>query len=487
VAPETADVASEPTRVLIDGAWEDARATLPVVNPWSGDVLAQMAVADADQLDRALAGAVAARGRPAPAAERAAVLDRAAAALAGDAEPLARTIAADAAKPLRTARAEVARAVQTLLFSAAEARTLGGRGVPMDAHPAGTGTIGFTVRRPRGVVAAITPFNFPLNLVAHKVGPAVAAGCPVVLKPAERAPLAALSLAAALLDAGLPAGFLQVVTGDGATGAALAADPRPAVVSFTGSAAVGRLLQRAAEGRRVLLELGSAAPLIIERDGDVTAAAAAIALHGYSHAGQSCVSVQRVLVHADRADELRAALVPAVAALRVGDPLDERTDVSALISHDAAERVASWIGAAEEAGASVLVGGERRGGVVAPAVVTGVGTDTQLWREEVFGPVVAVRTFAETAEAVDAANLGPEPGRSAGGLNAAVYTADLDTALRYAGALDYGTVLVNEAPTFRVDQMPYGADGAGGNTREGPAAVVRELTDERLVVLRSGS
>jgi acyl-CoA reductase-like NAD-dependent aldehyde dehydrogenase len=469
----------ERTRLYIDGRWEDADRHLPVLAPWDGRHLADMAVGDLVSLDRAVAGARAVLDAPLSAARRAGVLDRAADLVAVRRDRLAETIALEAGKPIRTARAEVDRTVETLRFSGVEARGPVGESLALDADPAGDGLAAFTMREPVGVVAAIIPFNFPLNLVAHKLGPAVAAGCPVVLKPAERAPLSALRLTGILTEAGLPAGWLQVVTGTGADlGAALAAHPDIDAVTFTGSGAVAAGLQATAPGRRMLLELGSAAPLVVEQDGDVKAAAERIVRHGFGHAGQSCVSIQRVLVHDDRRAELVEALAAAAETLVVGDPMDEATDVSCLITPDAAERVRRAIAEAVTGGAKVLSGGHGNGSVVAPTVILDVSPSAALMREEIFGPVVAVNRFTSTDEAIATIN-GPAPV-----INAGVFTASLDRALRYVREVRAGTVLVNESPTFRVDRMPYGGNGAAGNTREGPRAAVRELTVEKLAILR---
>jgi acyl-CoA reductase-like NAD-dependent aldehyde dehydrogenase len=338
------------------------------------------------------------------------------------------------------------------------------------------------VREPIGVLAAITPFNFPLNLVTHKVGPALAAGCPTVLKPAERTPLTALRLAELLCEAGIAPGMLNVVTGDGPrVGGRLVAHPDVAAVSFTGSGPVGWAIRAAAPDKRVLLELGSAAPLIVEHDADVAAAAGRIAQHAFSHAGQSCVSVQRILVHRDVREALCDELLPRVAALRVGPPLDESTDVSTLITGEAARRIEGWVEAAVAAGAQLLAGGHRTGPALSPTILADVPIDQPVWCEEVFGPVAVVNAFSSTDEAIALANTG------ARGLNAGVFTADVTRALRYIEELRYGAVLVNEAPTFRVDHMPYGGEAPSGNTREGPESAVAELTVEKLAILTAGT
>jgi acyl-CoA reductase-like NAD-dependent aldehyde dehydrogenase len=332
---------------------------------------------------------------------------------------------------------------------------------------------------PIGVVGAISPFNFPLNLVAHKLAPAIAAGCPVVLKPASQTPLSAIALAELLLDeCGLPSGHLNVTTGGGGTvGNAIVDDPDIALITFTGSPEVGWGIKARAPRKKVGLELGNNAPVIIEPDGDVDTAAAKIAVAGFSHAGQSCISTQRVYLHESIADRFLDQLVPKVEALVVGDPLDDDTDVSALISSGERERVESWIDEAVAAGAKVATGGNERNGVLAPTVLTDVAPDMKVCSLEVFGPVIAVQTYRDVDDAFRLAN------DTRYGLQAAIFTRDLPLALRAARELDFGGVLVNEVPTWRTDQMPYGGVRDSGNTREGPHYAVHEMTETRLIVL----
>jgi acyl-CoA reductase-like NAD-dependent aldehyde dehydrogenase len=417
---------------------------------------------------------------PLPPHERAAILDRAALALAERQEDFARTIAQEAAKPIRTARVEAARAVDTFRFSAAEARTLAGAVVPIDASSAGVGKLGFTLRVPIGVVGAISPFNFPLNLVAHKLAPAIAAGCPVVLKPASQTPLSAIRLAHLLLDeCGLPPGWLSVVTGGGGTvGDALVEHPDIAMITFTGSPPVGWGIRGRAAEKKVSLELGNNSPVVIEPDGDWETAATKIRVAGFSHAGQSCISTQRIYVHRSLLDRFVAKLVDEVSTLVVGAPLDESTEVSALISHGETDRVHSWIDDAVAAGARVAIGGKVDDrGVLQPTVLVDVTPDMKVCHDEVFGPVVGVAAYDDYDEALALAN------DTQYGLQAAVFTSRLDAALQAARTLDFGGVLINEVPTWRADQQPYGGVRNSGNTREGPHYAVREMTEERLVVL----
>jgi acyl-CoA reductase-like NAD-dependent aldehyde dehydrogenase len=451
-----------------------------VRSPYDGHEIDRVPACGADEVTRAVALAKEAhRVGPLPQWRRAEILDRAATLLDARTEQFARIIAEEAAKPIKTARVEAKRAVSTFTFAAAEARCLTGEMVPLDASDVGEGRIGFTLRLPIGVVGAISPFNFPLNLVAHKLAPAIAAGCPVVLKPASQTPLSAIALAELLLDeCGLPSGHLNVVTGGGGTvGNAIVDDPDIALITFTGSPEVGWGIKARAPHKKVGLELGNNAPVIIEPDADVATAAAKVAVAGFSHAGQSCISTQRVYLHQSIADTFLDELVPKVEALVVGDPLDDATDVSAVISGSERERIETWIDEAVAAGAKVATGGTERNGVLAPTVLTNAQPDMKVCSQEVFGPVIAVQTYTDVDDALRLAN------DTRYGLQAAIFTRDLPLALRAIRTLDFGGVLVNEVPTWRTDQMPYGGVRDSGNTREGPHYAVHEMTETRLVVL----
>ena len=455
----------------IGGRPVSADEWIEVLSPYDGTPVARVPALGADHVAEAVAAASAALARDDfPQHRRAAVLDRAAELLAERIEEFAVTVAREAGKPIRDARAEAARCVDTLRFSAVEARKLGGEVIPMDG-------LAFALRHPIGVVAAISPFNFPLNLVAHKLGPAIAAGCPVVLKPAELTPVSAIRLVDLLVEAGLPADWISVVTGTGAdAGGPLATHPGPALITFTGSVGVGRRIQELSPYKKVLLELGSNAPVIVEPDADLDRVIAAVRRGGFSYAGQSCISTQRVLAHRDVYDKVLDGLRAAVATLRLGDPLAEETEVGPLISVAAAERVADWLAAARSAGAQVT-GGERNGTLLTPAVVADPPRHLDVYRREVFGPVVTVTPYADLDEAIALAN------DSDYGLQAGIFTADLGTALRAARELSFGGVLINQVPTFRADQQPYGGLRDAGNTREGPAYAVREMTELRFVMV----
>ena len=456
-------------------------AIIEVRSPYDGEVVGTAPKATAGEMREAVARAAAAQDRgPLPPWRRAEILDRAADVLRQRGEEFALSIAAESAKPLKTARVEAARAVSTFTFAAAEARRLAGEMVPLDGSDVGEGKLGFTLRVPVGVVAGITPFNFPLNLVAHKVAPAIAAGCPIVVKPASQTPLTAIALAEVLVgECGLPPELLQVVCGPaGELGDVIVDSDDIALISFTGSPAVGWDIRQRAPRKEVLLELGNNSPLIIEPSADVAAVADKVKVAGFSHAGQSCISTQRIYVHEDVAEEFVAALVPMVDSLVVGDPLDENTDVSALIDDNARDRVKAWIDEAVAGGAVLACGGGVDGNTVQPTVLTDVKPDMKVCREEVFGPVVAVQTYASLDDAVALAN------DTKYGLQAAIFTDRLADAWRAARALDFGAVLVNEVPTWRADQMPYGGKRDSGNTREGPAYAVRSMTKSRLVVIQ---
>jgi acyl-CoA reductase-like NAD-dependent aldehyde dehydrogenase len=363
-------------------------------------------------------------------------------------------------------------------MSAVEARKLAGEVVPMDASQAGEGKLAFTLRQPLGIVGAISPFNFPLNLVAHKIAPALAAGAAVVLKPASATPLSALLLAELEAEAGLPPGWLNVVVGPASEiGDVLVEDDRVAVLTFTGSGDVGWGLRERAPRKKVLLELGNATPVIIEPDADVDAAAKLMAQHGFSFAGQSCISVQRVYVAREVYDRFVSRFVPLVDELKIGDPAEEDTDVGPVIDSDARDRILGWVAEARAAGAEVLTGGELEDDLIRPTVIANPPAGAKVVCEEVFGPVVAVSSYSSLDEAIEQANS------TRYGLQAGIFTSNLRTALRAARELEFGGVTVNEAPTFRADQMPYGGVKASGNTREGPAYAVRELTEQKVVVV----
>src|SRR4051794_3449675 len=390
------DVMTNVTPMRIGGERSTTDDVAEVRSPYSGEVVGRVPVGTEAHLDDAIALALAChRAGPPPAYERARVLDRAAELLEARSEEFARSISTESAKPIKTARTEAARAVETFRFAAAVARTMGGEVIPLDASSVGVGKLGYVQRVPIGVIGAISPFNFPLNLVGHKLAPAIAAGCPVVLKPASATPLTALKLAALLLDeCGLPDGWLNVVTCSGKTANHLVTHDDVAMITFTGSPPVGWGIRAAAPRKRVGLELGNNAPVVIEPDGDWSGAAAKISVAGYSFAGQSCISVQRVFVHSSIHDAFVTELVAKVDALKVGDPAADDTDVTALINKGETERVHQWVDEAVSQGATVAAGGRLDDdGVLVPTVLTDVVPDMEVCRDEVFGPVVGVQAY----------------------------------------------------------------------------------------------
>jgi acyl-CoA reductase-like NAD-dependent aldehyde dehydrogenase len=462
-------------RLLIGAEWVETGEWLEVRSPYSGELVGRVAKAGAAETRRAIDAAEQALREPLPAHKRAEILVRVAGALGRRHEEVARLISDEAGKPLKAARVEAARAMSTYTFAAVEARKLAGEMVPMDAAQAGEGKLAFTLRLPIGVVGAISPFNFPLNLVAHKIAPALAAGCAVVLKPASQTPLSALFLAELEEEAGLPPGWLNVLVGPASEiGDVLVEDERVKLITFTGSSGVGWKLKERAPKKRVNLELGNATPVIVAADADVSTAAAKVSQNAFAFAGQSCISVQRVYVERSAYDEFVQQLVPLVEALNVGDPADEGTDVGPVIDEDARARILAWI---KRSSGQVLTGGELEGELIRPTVIANPGREDEVSCEEVFGPVCTVTAVDSLDEAIELAN------GTRYGLQAGIFTTTLTNALRAAQELEFGGVTVNEAPTFRADQMPYGGVKDSGNTREGPHYAVRELTEERLVVV----
>jgi acyl-CoA reductase-like NAD-dependent aldehyde dehydrogenase len=465
-------------KLFVDGEWVETGDWIDVRSPYSGDVVGRVAKAGADETRTAIDAAERAMEEPLPAHRRAEILVKVAGFLGRRHDEVARTISDEAGKPMKAARVEAQRAMSTYTFAAVEARKLAGEMVPMDASQAGAGKLAFTLRRPIGVVGAISPFNFPLNLVAHKIAPALAAGCAVVLKPATQTPLSALLLAELEEEAGLPPGWLNVLVGPSAEiGDALVGDERVKLISFTGSVPVGWGIRERAPKKRVTLELGNATPVLVEADADVERAAEKLAANAFSFAGQSCISVQRIYVARAAYDAFLEAFLPRVEALKIGDPAEEETDVGPVIDDDARERILDWIAEARDGGARILSGGVLDGELIRPTVIGDAAPDLKVSCEEVFGPVCTVNAYDDLGEAIELANGTPF------GLQAGIFTSRLETALRAADELEFGGVTVNEAPTFRADQMPYGGVKDSGNTREGPAYTIRELTEERLVVI----
>jgi len=474
--------------MLIAGEPADGPGTIEVINPYDGSLIDTVPSAGPEQV----AGALDAAERGAtlmesmPRVERAAILTRVASVLETRSEELARLLCREVGKTIREARGEVGRAVQTFLLSAEEARRLAGEVVPFDGAPTGTDRFGFTLRVPVGIVVAITPFNFPLNLAAHKIGPAIAAGNAVILKPASATPLTDIVLGEILVESGLPPEAVSVITGSGATvGDALVTDPRPRVVTFTGSADVGRAIVGRAGLKRCSMELGSNAAVIVEPDGDLETAAERSMRGAFALAGQVCISVQRVLVHTSVYDAFLELAVAVTEGLHVGDPADERTDIGPMIDVREARRAEAWIEDALSVGARRATAGGRgdsiTGALLNPTVLTDVATDARLWCDEAFAPVVCFRPYSTLDEAIGLVN------ESRYGLQAGIYTDDLEAALEAAHRIRCGGVMVNDVPTWRVDLMPYGGEKDSGLGREGPRYAVEEMSEQRVVGIRRRS
>ncbi len=465
-------------RLYLAGEWIETSDVFEVYSPYSGELVARVSRASADDARRAIDAAERAMREPLAPWQRADILERISQLVRERSEELAQAISAEAGKPLKAARVEASRAVNTYALAAGEARRLSGESVPITGTQSGDGHAAWTVRVPIGVIGAISPFNFPLNLVAHKLAPALAAGCAVVAKPASQTPVSALRLAALAEEAGLPAGWLSVLPGKaGEVGDAIVEDPRVRMITFTGSAEVGWGIRARAPRKKVALELGNASPVIVEADADLELASSKVATHAFSYAGQTCVSVQRVYVQRDVIDDFLTLLVPKVQALNVGDPADGATDVGPVIDPPNRDRIREWIDEAVAGGAEVLTGGAPETGLLPPTVLKGVTPEMKVCSQEIFGPVCSVIAYDSLGEAFDQANA------TEYGLQAAIFTRSLDPAVKAAAALDFGSVMVNEAPEWRVDQMPYGGTKASGNTKEGPAYTIREMTEERLIVL----
>jgi acyl-CoA reductase-like NAD-dependent aldehyde dehydrogenase len=466
-------------QMYVAGEWTSAASEDEIRNPWSGETVETVPRATASDVDAALAAAVqgAAAMRRLPAHERVAILERAADLMEDACEEIARTITAEEGKPLGEALGEAGRGPALFRLAAAEGARMHGETLPLDASPGGEDKLGFTLRQPCGVVVAISPFNYPLLLVAHKVAPALAAGNAVVLKPASQTPLTALKLTELLLEAGLPPHALQTITGRGGElGDALCSDERVRKISFTGSAAVGRRIAQVAGVKKLSLELGANCPVAVLPDADLEQVAQATAAGGYVNAGQVCISVQRVLVDRGAYVDFLDALREQVESIAVGDPLDDGTQLAALASEREAERVEATIKRSVEAGATLVTGGGRERGVVQPTVVADVPDDTELWREELFGPAVAVRPVSGIDEAIALAN------DTQYGLGAGVFTRDVNSALRFAREVDAGNVHVNWTPLWRADLMPYGGLKGSGIGKEGPRYAVEEMTELKSVV-----
>jgi acyl-CoA reductase-like NAD-dependent aldehyde dehydrogenase len=466
-------------KLFINGEWMESKEYSPLYSPYSGELLAYIPMATEKEVEHAIESACQAKDVLAkmPAHKRASILEKLVFHLQERMEEAAEIIAAEAAKPIALARAEVARTIETYKFSAEEAKRIHGETIPLDAAPGGEGRVAYTVREPVGVIGAITPFNFPMNLVAHKVGPAIAAGNTIVLKPALQTPLSSLFLAELLEEAGLPAGVLNVVTGSGkVVGEKIVTDPRVNMITFTGSPGVGIGIRNKAGLKRVALELGSNAAVIIDKGVDIDRIISRCVTGAFSFQGQVCISLQRIYAHEEVYEAFVEKFVEATKLLKIGDPFDPASDISALISAQDVQRTLDWIEEAKQGGAKVVTGGKAEGNVLYPTVILEADTCLKVSCQEVFAPIVLINKVKSVEEAIELVN------DSRFGLQAGIYTENVRTALDAAEKLHVGGVMLNDIPTFRVDHMPYGGVKESGMGREGVKFAVEEMTELKLIV-----
>lgn len=465
--------------LLINGRWKTTAVLQDVRAPYTGETIARVSNASADEVEEAIAAAAHAsmEMRGLARFEVAEALRRISDYIKARREDFARTIALEAGKPIAAARGETDRAVSTFTIASEEARRFTGETVPIDTQAVGRGRFGWTERIPRGVVFGITPFNFPLNLVAHKVAPALASRNAIIVKPSPRTPLTALLLGEAFLESGLPSSALQIVPMGIPVIDTLLKDERVQMISFTGSAEVGWLLRERAARKQVTLELGGNAPVVVDETANIDYSVERTAMAAFNYAGQVCISAQRIFVHEKIAEEWTRGFVTRAKALRTGDPLDDATELSVMIDEEAARRAESWINEAVAGGAHLLCGGARRGALLEATVLTNVESEMRVCAEEIFAPVATVSTFSEFEDALADAN------NTRYGLQAGVFTRDMEHAFRAAQLLETGGVMINDAPAFRVDNMPYGGVKMSGAGREGVRYAMLDMTEERIVVV----
>ncbi|MBM7603087.1 acyl-CoA reductase-like NAD-dependent aldehyde dehydrogenase [Metabacillus crassostreae] len=468
--------------LMINGKYVMKERTYPLYAPYDGRLLAKISMADEEDVKEAISGAHEAfkSMKDMPAYKRAEILFNVSKIIRERSDQLATVIANEAGKPIKAARAEISRTIVTYEFAAEEAKRIYGETIPMDAAPGGENRIGMTWREPLGVVTAISPFNFPFNLVAHKLGPAFAAGNTVVLKPAEKTPLSAFLIAEIFQQAGLPEGALQVITGSGKElSDALITDKRVKKVTFTGSAAVGKIIKQKAGLRKVTLELGSNSGLIVEPDIPMDKIIPRCVEGAFAFAGQVCISLQRIYVHESIYQTFTEKFIEQTKKLKIGDPLDDKTDISAMIDEDEAKRIDSWVKAAVDQGAKIGLGGKRDGSIFTPTVLLDVKQDMAVSCEETFAPVVSIVPYQHLDEAIEMVN------DSVYGLNVALYTQNINNALNASRKLESGGVIINDIPTFRLDHMPYGGVKESGYGREGIKYAVEEMTELKFVTIKT--
>lgn len=475
------NVAAKSCRLLIGGKWVEGKETMTVIDKYTGEAIGVVPVADRGMVDLAIGAAREAfpGWSRTPAHRRFRILEKASHLLAKHQEEIASTICREAGKAWKYSAGEVARAVETFQFSAEEAKRIHGETVPMDASTAGEGRMGFYLRCPVGVVAAITPFNFPLNLVAHKVGPGLAAGNTMVLKPASTTPLTAIRLGEILEEAGIPPGVFNVVVGSGGTvGDWITADPRVSKISFTGSPPVGEAIIRRAGLKKVTMELGNNSGTIVEPDADLDAAVPRCVVSAFANSGQVCISLQRLYVHKSIASEFTKRFVEATAKLKVGNPLEKDCDVGPMIDEGEAKRAEAWIKEAVAEGATLLIGGKRKGRVLYPAILTNVRAEMKVMCQEAFAPLVSLYEYETFEDAVRMVEDSPY------GLQAGIYTNDLRKAMYAVERINVGGVMINDTSIFRVDHMPYGGNKMSGLGREGVRFAVEEMTNIKMVMIK---
>ncbi|RBW67371.1 aldehyde dehydrogenase family protein [Bacillus taeanensis] len=465
-------------KLFINGEEMITQETTKVLNKYTQEAAAEIAVANKEHVDQAVASAKAALDVEFSSYERYEVLMKTADLLKQKRDMFAEALAKEVGKPLKESYGEVDRSVQTLLLSAEEAKRIHGEGVPVEAAPGSENRMAFTLKVPVGVIAAITPFNVPLNLVCHKVGPALAAGNSVVLKPAEQTSIVAILLTQLFREAGLPKGRLNLVTGSGRKiGDWLLENKDVNMFTFTGSQGVGEYIRSKAGLRKVALELGNNSATVIHHDADLELAASLVAARGFNNAGQVCISVQRVYVHKDIEEKFLALVKEKTEALQLGDPFDDNTDVGPMIHEKEAIRVEEWVKEAVEQGAELVTGGKREGALMEPTILNNVKPSMKVSCQEVFGPVISISSYNNIDEMIERVN------DSNYGLQAGIFTNDLKLAMKAAKKIEVGGLIVNDTSAYRVDQMPYGGVKASGNGKEGPKYAVEEMTEERIIVL----
>jgi acyl-CoA reductase-like NAD-dependent aldehyde dehydrogenase len=466
-------------KTLVGGKWKEGEELLEVTNKYSGEVIGSVPVTDKQTFVEAVKSAQDgfALISGAPAYERSKILQRTSERIEEKRDEITRIIAMEAGKAWRHAKAEVERSVQTFKFASEEAKSIHGETVPMDAAVGGEKRIGFYLRFPVGIIGAISPFNFPLNLVAHKVAPAIAAGCSIILKPASTTPLTSLKLGEIMMEAGLPDGALNVIVGPGSTvGSWLVTDPRVSMITFTGSPPVGKDIKEKSGLKKVTLELGSNSACIVDESADLDLAVPRCIVGSFAYAGQVCISVQRIYIHEKVLDEFTRRFLKGTAELKLDDPLEPETDVGPMITEGDAIRTETWVNEAVSGGAKILIGGKREKNFYNPTVLTNVKPDMKVMAQEVFAPVVCLVPFSDFADAVRMAD------DSVYGLQAGVYTSDIDKAFQAVKGIRVGGVIVNDVPTYRADQMPYGGVKESGVGREGLKFAIEEMTDIKMVV-----